>query len=112
MTKALQGLAEQFVGAQKLTLPVEIPPVPSLGLEPRAAFFAGRETIDFEAAAGCIAAEQVMFYPPGIPILAPGDVIEPASMYYIRSMQQLGLKVVGPADTTLKTIQIVREFSR
>ena len=112
LTKALQGLAEQFVGAQKLTLPVEIPPVPALGLEPRAAFFAGRETIDFEEAAGCIAAEQVMFYPPGIPILAPGDVIEPASMYYIRSMQQLGLKVVGPADTTLKTIQIVREFSR
>ena len=112
LTNALQGLAEQFVGAQKLTLPVEIPPVPSLGLEPRAAFFAGRETIDFEAAAGCIAAEQVMFYPPGIPILAPGDVIEPAAMYYIRSMQQLGLKVVGPADTTLKTIQIVREISR
>ena len=53
-----------------------------------------------------------MFYPPGIPILAPGDVIEPEAMYYIRSMQQLGLKVVGPADTTLKTIQIVREFSR
>jgi len=112
LTKALQGLAEQFVGAQKLTLPVEIPPVPSLGLEPRAAFFAGRETIDFEAAAGCIAAEQVMFYPPGIPILAPGDVIEPEAMYYIRSMQRLGLKVVGPADTALKTIQIVRDISR
>jgi arginine/lysine/ornithine decarboxylase len=112
LTNALQGLAEQFAGAQELVLPVEIPPVPSLGLEPRAAFFAGRETIDFEEAAGCIAAEQVMFYPPGIPILAPGDVIEPAAMYYIRSMQQLGLKVVGPADTTLKTIQIVREISR
>jgi len=112
LTNALQGLAEQFAGAQELVLPVEIPPVPALGIEPRAAFFAGRETIDFEAAAGCIAAEQVMFYPPGIPILAPGDVIEPAAMYYIRSMQQLGLKVVGPADTTLKTIQIVRDKSR
>ena len=112
LTNALQGLAEQFAGAQELVLPVEIPPVPALGLEPRAAFFAGRETIDFEEAAGCIAAEQVMFYPPGIPILAPGDVIEPAAMYYIRSMQQLGLKVVGPADTTLKTIQIVRDKSR
>ena len=112
LTNALQGLAEQFAGAQELVLPVEIPPVPALGLEPRAAFFAGRETIDFEAAAGCIAAEQVMFYPPGIPILAPGDVIELESMYYIRSMQQLGLKVVGPADTTLKTIQIVRDNNR
>ncbi len=112
LTNALQGLAEQFAGAQELVLPVEIPPVPALGLEPRAAFFAGRETSDFEAAAGCIAAEQVMFYPPGIPILAPGDVIEPEAMHYIRSMQQLGLKVVGPADTRLKTIQIVRDISR
>ena len=112
LTNALQGLAGQFAGAQELVLPVEIPPVPALGIEPRAAFFAGRETSDFEAAAGCIAAEQVMFYPPGIPILAPGDVIEPEAMHYIRSMQQLGLKVVGPADTRLKTIQIVRDISR
>ena len=50
-----------------------------------------------------------MFYPPGIPILAPGDVIEPEAMYYIRTMQRLGLKVVGPADSSLETIQIVRE---
>ena len=112
LTNALQGLAEQFAGAQELVLPVEIPPVPALGLEPRAAFFAGRDRVEFEKAVGCIAAEQVMFYPPGIPILAPGDVIEPEAMHYIRSMQQLGLKVVGPADTRLKTIQIVRDISR
>ena len=112
LTNALHGLAEQFAGAQELVLPVEIPPVPALGLEPRAAFFAGWDRVEFEKAIGCIAAEQVMFYPPGIPILAPGDVIESEAMHYIRSMQQLGLKVVGPADTRLKTIQIVRDKNR
>jgi arginine/lysine/ornithine decarboxylase len=50
-----------------------------------------------------------MFYPPGIPILAPGDEIEPEALYYIRTMQRLGLKVVGPADSTLQTIQVVRD---
>ena len=108
LTEALRGLAGQFTGAGELTLPVEIPPVPALGMGPREAFFAGRKTITFEEAVGCIAAEQVMFYPPGIPILAPGDRIEPQALSYIRTMQRLGLKVVGPADNTLAAIQIVK----
>lgn len=110
LVNALQGLAAQFAGAQKLALPVEMPPIPTGGISPRAAFFAGRDVVDFEEAAGSIAAEQIMFYPPGIPILSPGDRIEPEALYYIRTMQRLGLKVVGPADTTLATIQIVREM--
>ena len=109
LVEALQGLAAQFADADELTLPVEIPPVPAVGIRPREAFFGGRETVDFEEAAGLIAAEQIMFYPPGIPILAPGDEIEPEALYYIRTMQRLGLKVVGPADSTLQTIQVVRD---
>ncbi len=109
LVKALQGLAAKFAGAKELILPVEVPPVPAVGISPREAFFAGRETVEFEEAEGFVAAEQIMFYPPGIPILAPGDRIEREALYYIRTMQRLGLKVVGPADTTLATIQIVRE---
>ncbi|MCR5756464.1 MAG: aminotransferase class I/II-fold pyridoxal phosphate-dependent enzyme [Selenomonas sp.] len=110
LERALRGLAAQFAGRQELTLPVEIPLVPAEGISPRKAFFGGRETVDFEAAAGRIAAEQIMFYPPGIPILAPGDVIDAEALYYIRTMQRLGLKVVGPADSSLKTIQVVEEI--
>ena len=106
---ALQGLAAKFAGREKLTLPVSLPPVPRLGLPPREAFFAPREVIPVSRAEGRIAAEQVMFYPPGVPILAPGDVIDKAALSYIRAMQQVGLKVVGPADSTLKTIEVVRE---
>ncbi|SHK76045.1 Arginine/lysine/ornithine decarboxylase [Selenomonas ruminantium] len=109
LVNALQGLAAQFAGAQELTLPVEMPPIPAGGISPRAAFFAGRETVDFAEAAGYVAAEQIMFYPPGIPILAPGDRIDDEALYYIRTMQRLGLKVVGPADNSLETIQVVRE---
>ena len=110
LVHALEGLAAQFVGAQERIIPVDVPPVPADGISPREAFFAGRDVVDFEEAAGSIAAEQIMFYPPGIPILSPGDRIETEALYYIRTMQRLGLKVVGPADTTLATIQIVREM--
>jgi len=44
-----------------------------------------------------------------VPLLAPGDVIDKAALDYIRTMQQLGLKVVGPADSTLQTIKVVRD---
>ena len=109
LLQALTGLAGRFKGRPKLTLPVRVPPVPQLGMSPRAAFFAPGEIIPFTQAEGRIAAEQIMFYPPGVPLLAPGDVIDKAALDYIRTMQQLGLKVVGPADSTLQTIKVVRD---
>lgn len=78
-------------------------------MTPREAFFAAYEQVPFDRAAGRIAAEQLMFYPPGIPILAPGDRIDPSSLAYIRAMQQLGLKVVGPQDTNLEILKVVKE---
>jgi arginine/lysine/ornithine decarboxylase len=50
-----------------------------------------------------------MFYPPGIPILAPGDRIDQPAIDYIQSMQRLGLKVVGPEDTSLQKIKVVKD---
>ena len=109
LLQALTGLAGRFKGRPKMTLPVRVPPVPQLGMSPREAFFAPGEIIPFSQAEGRIAAEQIMFYPPGVPLLAPGDVIDKAALDYISTMQQLGLKVVGPADSTLQTIKVVRD---
>ena len=51
-----------------------------------------------------------MFYPPGVPILAPGDVISRPGLEYIAAMQRLGLKVVGPQDAGLNTLKVVSEL--
>ena len=106
---ALQRLAKEHHGQGIFAVPANLPPVPRCGLDPRTAFFADLEPVSFDEATGRIAAEQVMFYPPGIPILAPGDIIDAAAVRYIRSMQQLGLKVVGPADAGLQTIKVVKD---
>ena len=88
-----------------------LPAVPAVGVDPRTAFFAPKERILFEQAAGRVAAEQVLFYPPGIPILAPGDIITAEALAYIRAMQRVGGKVVGPEDARLGTLKVLKEIN-
>ena len=105
---ALQGLARDHRKSGSFAAAAEIPPVPAQGMTPREAFFAPVERVPFEQAAGRLAAEQVMFYPPGIPLLMPGDEIGRDMLDYIRSMQELGRKVVGPEDASLQRLKVVR----
>ena len=48
-----------------------------------------------------------MFYPPGIPVLAPGDVIDGATLAYLRAMKAVGARVVGAADASLGTLMVI-----
>ena len=104
----LRELATKYNNAENFCKLAKLPPVPKSGMKPRDAFFAPVTSVPFIEAEGQVAAEQVMFYPPGIPILAPGDIVDEASLSYIKAMQQIGLKVVGPEDTTLKTLKVVK----
>lgn len=109
LLRALQGLARDHRRESSAARAVAagLPAVPAPGMTPREAFFAPKGSVPFDEAEGRIAAEQVMFYPPGIPILCPGDIIDAASLHYICAMQSLGLKVVGPRDASLTELQVV-----
>lgn len=87
------------------------PEIPPQGISPREAFFSDTSCIPFNEAEGKISGETVLFYPPGIPVLCPGDIVTAEIMEYIRSMQAIGLRVVGPEDTGLDTLRIVRRDS-
>ncbi len=52
-------------------------------------------------------AEFIMVYPPGIPLLLPGERITRAALDYIREHLEAGLPVQGPEDPTLQTIRVV-----
>jgi len=75
-----------------------LPPIPEMALAPRDAYFARSAHVDVGAAEGRVAAETIVFYPPGIPVLAPGDVIDGATLAYLRAMKAVGARVVGAAD--------------
>ena len=51
-------------------------------------------------------AEAITFYPPGIPVIYPGEILTDEILAYVLDMQRIGLKVVGPQDTALHTLRI------
>jgi arginine decarboxylase len=76
---------------------------------PREAFFGPVENVPAAEAAGRIAAEMATPYPPGVPLLLPGERINQAAIDYLRSGVEAGMVLPDPADPTLQTIRVVRE---
>lgn len=58
-------------------------------------------------ASGEISADIVTPYPPGIPVLAPGDVISSECIDYLRAARQAGVYISGPRDASLETVRVV-----
>ena len=76
-------------------------------MTPRDAFFAAARPVPLGRAAGEVATELVTPYPPGIPVLAPGEVITADKLAYLAQGSAHGMYVCGPADPSLATVQVV-----
>ena len=74
----------------------------------RSAFDAETESLPLQEAEGRICAEQVSFYPPGIPVLWPGELVTAVVIDYCLRMKKLGLPVSGPADYTLTELRVIK----
>ena len=106
---ALRGMAERHQGKAPLAIAAPLPEAGKLRLPPREAFFAPREHVPFADAAGHVSAEQVMFYPPGVPVLVPGEEVTADVIRYVRAGQRAGLKLVGPQDAGLEYLQVIAQ---
>ncbi len=80
---------------------------PETAMTPREAFFAARETVRAEDAAGRVAAEMVAPYPPGIPAIAPGEVVSRELVDALREAAAVGTRLSYCADPALATLQVV-----
>jgi arginine decarboxylase len=60
-----------------------------------------------DAAVGRVSAELVAPYPPGIPVLAPGEVITAAALDALRRARADGSRIAYAADPSLATLQVV-----
>lgn len=107
---ALQHLSEEFSNKNKLNhVKVNLPEIPVMSMSPRDAFYSDTDTVPFSKSAGHIIAEFIMIYPPGIPILIPGEVITEENIDYIKQNIAAGLPVKGPEDENLNTIKVIKE---
>jgi len=85
--------------------------VPQTILSPREAFFARNETLAADAAIGRVSAELVAPYPPGVPVLAPGELITADAVAALREVAADGGRIAYAADPTLATFQVVQDGS-
>jgi len=80
---------------------------PEMAIQPREAFFSPNETVVADVAVDRISAELVAPYPPGIPVLAPGEVITADALAALREAKAQGGRIAYAADPTLATFQVI-----
>lgn len=80
---------------------------PETVLAPREAFFAAAETVSAQAAVGRVSAELIAPYPPGVPVLAPGELITAAAIEALREIAADGGRIAFAADPSLASFQVI-----
>jgi orn/lys/arg decarboxylase major region len=82
---------------------------PTVVLPPQKAFYAEKKMIPISESSGQISGEFVMAYPPGIPILAPGEKITDEIIDYIEYAKEKGCLLTGTEDMKVENINVVIE---
>jgi lysine decarboxylase len=76
-------------------------------MAPRDAALAEQTVVDLKSATGRTCAEMVMFYPPGIPLLMPGEVVSRETIDVCRRLLAAGANPYA-SDPTFETIRVVK----
>ncbi|MCQ2482236.1 MAG: aminotransferase class I/II-fold pyridoxal phosphate-dependent enzyme [Clostridia bacterium] len=75
---------------------------------PQEAFYADKESLPINETCDRIVSEFVMCYPPGIPVLAPGEKITPEILKYINYAKEKGCNMTGPADADINFLNVLK----
>ncbi|KAB7742441.1 decarboxylase [Nostocoides sp. F2B08] len=108
LTDALVASVQRRRGAPRpVAVPVSYGIEPVQVLSPREAFFAGRDTVSRTSAVGRVSAELVAPYPPGIPVLAPGELVTEEILEALSQARSAGIRIAYAADPGLHTLRVV-----
>ena len=86
---------------------IPLPEIPEMVISPRAAFYAEVKTIPLNESEGEISAESIMAYPPGIPILCPGERITREIIDYVNILRKENAELQGTEDPEVKEIKVL-----
>ncbi len=114
MDRLAAGFAEvaQYAGVrpegQRTALVADLLAVrPEMVLTPREAFFAGAESVSLARASGRIAAEAITPYPPGIPLVMPGEKLDDDVLGLLTALRDAG-NPISASDPTMGYVKVVR----
>ena len=80
---------------------------PVVAETPRKAFYSSKRSLPLDETAGEVCSEFVMCYPPGIPILAPGELITPEIIEYIKYAKEKGCQMTGTEDLNIERLNVI-----
>ena len=80
---------------------------PEVVISPQDAFYAEKVSLPLEECVGHVCSEFVMCYPPGIPILAPGERITKGILEHIQYAKEKGCSMTGPEDPEIHRINVL-----
>jgi arginine/lysine/ornithine decarboxylase len=103
---AMTQLAQQTDASETFASATSLQPALT-AITPRDAFFAPHQTVPIAEAVGQITAELICPYPPGIPIVLPGERITPEAVDYLQMVQRSGGFISGCSDPTLQTVRVI-----
>ena len=81
---------------------------PQVIMTPQESFYAEKVCLPLDETVGHVCSEFVMCYPPGIPILAPGEEITDKVLDYIKYAKEKGCSMTGPEDPEIEHLNVIR----
>jgi lysine decarboxylase len=83
--------------------------IPEVVVSPRDAFFSKHEVVRAQDAVGRVSAEMICPYPPGVPVLSPGERITQEALDALFEARDSGVRIAFAADRTLETFVVLPE---
>ena len=108
LINALKEISNEYYGNREPIQDfLDIPTIPKKILNPREAFYSNKISVPLKESVGKISGEFLLAYPPGIPVLCPGEEITKEVIEYVNDLKRANLYVQGTEDTTVENIKIV-----
>jgi arginine/lysine/ornithine decarboxylase len=109
LIEVLKEISKKYYGkGEKKSDFIDIPPIPDQILIPREAFNSTKVPVSINDSIGMVSGEFLMAYPPGIPVLCPGEIITKEIVDYVRRLKATGLYVQGTEDPDVEIIKVVK----
>ena len=107
LVSALAEISRRF-GKEKVNLMTQEYVDPQVAVSPQDAFYADKEKVELKDAPGRISGEFVMCYPPGIPILAPGERVTQEIREHIEYAREKGCTLTGAEDLEIRHLNVLK----
>jgi lysine decarboxylase len=81
--------------------------VPEVGISMREAYFASTEMVSVLDAVGRVSADLIAPYPPGVAVIAPGEILTEKIVHGLSASQKAGVRIAYATDPTLAQYRVV-----